>query len=187
MIFIIDAGMRCATDRSDHGQSTARKEIPMSDSQRSQSDASPDTSLGPRKTFSMDWKHRLGNPFPAGLAWLGIGPFQLLYTRGRKTGKTRKTPVTLVDHDGIRWLVAPYGEVAWVHNARAAGLVTIRDGRSKKTYAIREVTPQEAGPVLRKYVSIAGATRPYFWASLDAPVEEFVREAHLHPVFALEA
>jgi hypothetical protein len=27
------------------------------------------------------------------------------------------TPITLVEASGQRWLVAPYGEVAWVRNA----------------------------------------------------------------------
>ncbi len=158
----------------------------MSDSQKpGLASTGPDTGIGPRKTFRMDWKHRLGNPFTAGLAWLGIGPFQLLYTRGRKTGKIRKTPVTLVDHDGGKWLVAPYGAVSWVQNARAAGSVAIRVGRSTRTYAIREVGPEEAAPVLRRYVSVAGTTRPFFWAAPGSPVDEFAREAHLHPVFAL--
>ncbi len=148
---------------------------------------SEDNAIGPKKTFEMDWKHRFGNPFPAGLAKLGKGPFQILYTRGRRTGESHATPVTLVDHNGVKWLVAPYGEVSWVHNARAAGRVDIRYGRSTQSYAIREAPPEEAGPVLKKYVSIAGATRPFFWASPDSSAEEFAREAHLHPVFALSS
>ncbi len=46
---------------------------------------------------------------------------RLLRVRGRKTGLPRTTPVSLIEHEGRRWLVAPYGEVGWVRNARAAG------------------------------------------------------------------
>jgi hypothetical protein len=44
----------------------------------------------------------------------------LLTVPGRKSGRPYETPVILVE-DGERWLVAPYGEVGWVRNARAAG------------------------------------------------------------------
>ena len=110
----------------------------------------------------------------------------LLTTRGRKTGRPRTNPVTVVEHDGKRWLVAPYGPVSWVHNARAAGRVTLRRRRRDTLeYAVREVSPQEAGPVLKRYVDIATATRPYFQAAKDASVEDFIAEADRHPVFEL--
>ena len=31
----------------------------------------------------------------------------LLTTRGRRTGRARRNPVAVVEHDGRRWLVAP--------------------------------------------------------------------------------
>jgi deazaflavin-dependent oxidoreductase (nitroreductase family) len=109
----------------------------------------------------------------------------LLTTRGRKTGRPRTNPVTVVDHDGRRWLVAPYGPVSWVHNARAAGRVTLRRRLDTREYTVREVSAQEAGPVLKRYVGIATATRPYFVATKDSPVEDFVAEADRHPAFEL--
>ncbi|MDR0360845.1 MAG: nitroreductase family deazaflavin-dependent oxidoreductase [bacterium] len=113
----------------------------------------------------------------------------LLTTRGRNTGRPRTNPVTIVEHDGKRWLVAPYGVVSWVRNARAGagGRVAVRRRLDKREYTVREVSdPWEAGPVLKEYVRIATATRPYFLASKDAPVEDFVAEADRHPVFELE-
>ena len=109
----------------------------------------------------------------------------LLTTRGRKTGRPRTNPVVPVEHQGRRWLVAPYGPVSWVHNARAAGRVTLTRGRNTREYGIREVDPEEAGPVLQRYVRIAPATRRYFLATKDSPVEDFVAEADRHPVFEL--
>lgn len=41
--------------------------------------------------------------------------------------------------------------------------------------------PEEAGPVLKRYVAVATATRPYFQADKDAPVEKFVAEVDRHP------
>jgi deazaflavin-dependent oxidoreductase (nitroreductase family) len=109
----------------------------------------------------------------------------LLTTRGRKTGRPRTNPVVPVEHDGRRWLVAPYGPVSWVLNARAAGRVTLTRGRNAREYAIREVAAEEAGPILKQYVRIATATRRYFLATKDSPVEDFITEADRHPVFEL--
>jgi deazaflavin-dependent oxidoreductase (nitroreductase family) len=109
----------------------------------------------------------------------------LLTTRGRKTGRPRTNPVVPVDHDGRRWLVAAYGPVSWVHNARATGRVSLTRRRVTRDYTIREASPEQAGPVLKRYVRIAPSTRPYFQASKDSPVEDFVAEADRHPVFEL--
>jgi deazaflavin-dependent oxidoreductase (nitroreductase family) len=43
----------------------------------------------------------------------------VLTTIGRKTGRPRSTPVTLVEKGDQRWLVAPYGPVSWVLTAVA--------------------------------------------------------------------
>lgn len=63
--------------------------------------------------------------------------------------------------------------------------MTLRRRGDRRDYAVREVSAGEAGPVLKRYVGVATATRPYFQAEKEAPVEEFVAEAHRHPVFEL--
>jgi deazaflavin-dependent oxidoreductase (nitroreductase family) len=136
-----------------------------------------------REFRSPGW--RVGNAIVSVLARAGIGPIHLLTTRGRRTGRPHTVPVVLVEQDHRRWLVAPYGVVSWVHNARVAGRVTLRRGRDTREYAIREVRPDEAGPVLKRYVGIASRTRASFQASTDSPVEDFIAEAHRHPVFEL--
>jgi deazaflavin-dependent oxidoreductase (nitroreductase family) len=109
----------------------------------------------------------------------------LLMTQGRKTGRPRTNPVVPVEHDGRRWLVAPYGTVSWVHNARATGRVSLARRRDTRNYTIREVPAEEAGPVLKQYICIARTTRPYFRATKDSPVQDFAAEADRHPVFEL--
>ena len=128
---------------------------------------------------------RTGNAIVAVLARIGIGPIQLLTTRGRRSGRPHTTPVVPVEYGDKMWLVAPYGPVTWVHNARANGRVTLRYGRAKADYAVREVGAAEAGPVLKRYVAVATKTRPQFDAKPDSPVEDFVAEAGRHPVFEL--
>jgi len=74
-----------------------------------------------------------------------------------------------------------------VHNARAAGQVRLARRRDIHAYAVREVVGPEAGPVLQRYVRIASATRGYFQADQNDPVERFIAEAEQHPVFELTA
>lgn len=50
----------------------------------------------------------------------------LITVRGRKTGVPRTTPVAIIDVSGRRWVWAPWGEVNWVRNLRAAGSATIK-------------------------------------------------------------
>ena len=57
--------------------------------------------------------------------------------------------------------------------------------RDTRDYTIREASPEEAGPVLKRYVRIAPSTRPYFQATKDSLVEDFISEADRHPVFEL--
>ncbi len=87
--------------------------------------------------------------------------------------------------DGDRWLVAPYGEVGWVRNARAAGEVEIsRSGRSQ-VMQIVEVEPEQAALVLKQYLKSVPVVRPFFDVKPGSPIEEFVSEAPRHPVFHL--
>jgi deazaflavin-dependent oxidoreductase (nitroreductase family) len=114
------------------------------------------------------------------------GPTYLLTVRGRQTGRPLSTPVTLVEEGGERWLVAPYGEVAWVRSARAAGRVTLTRGRRVEDVAIHALGPAEAAPVLRLYVARVPITRPYFDVTPTSPLAAFEAEAPRHPVFRLQ-
>lgn len=134
------------------------------------------------------WR-RLVNAFVRVLLMLGLGPSHtyLLTVRGRTTGRPHSTPVTLVENAGSRWLVAPYGEVGWVQNARAAGQVTLTRWWRSQTVRITELPPAEAGPVLKRYATAVPITRPFFDARHDASVAAFVAEAARHPVFRIGA
>jgi len=95
--------------------------------------------------------------------------------------------VILVENDGERWLVSPYGIVAWVHNVRAQPEVILRHGKRAETLHAEEVDPVTAGPVLQRYVHNVRVTAPFFDAKSDDPVEKFIEEAPRHPVFELTA
>jgi len=117
---------------------------------------------------------------------LAGGQTYLLTVAGRKTGRPYSTPVRLIENDQ-RWLVAPYGEVGWVRNARAAAAVQLsRAGRSERV-GLSEAAPQEAEPVLREYLEQVAVARPFFGVATNSPDSEFVAEAPLHPVFRISA
>ncbi len=122
------------------------------------------------------------------LARWGIGGrhMYILTVRGRTSGRPHSTPVRLIE-GGERWLVAPYGDVGWVRNARAAGSVELRHGRSSEILSIEEVAPEVAAPVLREYLKKVAVVRPFFDVKTGSPLEAFVVEAPRHPVFRLTA
>jgi deazaflavin-dependent oxidoreductase (nitroreductase family) len=108
-------------------------------------------------------------------------------THGRTSGLDRTTPVNLVEADGERWLVSPYGDVGWVHNLRANGALQQRRGRARESLVAEEVGPAEAAPILQRYVRQVRITAPFFDARRTDPVEGFVAEAGRHPVFRLRS
>jgi len=138
-------------------------------------------------TYRLTPSRRAANRVVRLLLKLGLmpGPTYMLTVPGRRTGRPLSTPVTLVEDGGDRWLVSPYGDVAWVRNARAAGQVTLTRGRRTETVPIRELNPGDAAPVLQRYVTRVPITRPYFDVTPASPLAAFEAEAPRHPVFHL--
>lgn len=139
------------------------------------------------RAYRLGAARRIVNALIRTLLRVGVGPARtyLLVTRGRTTGRLYRTPVTLVEEPPRRWLVAPYGEVGWVKNARAARQVTLERGRRAVTLRLAELGPEASAPILRRYVREVPITRSYFDAGPDAPLDAFVAEAPRHPVFEL--
>ncbi|QBD75839.1 nitroreductase family deazaflavin-dependent oxidoreductase [Ktedonosporobacter rubrisoli] len=142
------------------------------------------------KTYKHTFFMQLGNALATTLVRAGIkmGPIHLLTVRGRKSCQPRTTPVAVVEQNGQRYLIAPYGVVNWVRNLRSAGEATLTCGRHHETIRVSELSPEEAAPVLKKSIagrSTAGFIREYFNVSSESPLEDFVREAPRHPVFRI--
>jgi deazaflavin-dependent oxidoreductase (nitroreductase family) len=140
------------------------------------------------KAYRMNAFTRFGNTMAASMIRLGIGPagMHLLRVRGRKTGLPRTTPVNLIEHQGRRWLVAPYGEVDWVRNARAAGEAELLRAGTVERARLRETAAEEAAPVLRSYLRrLRPVVGPYFDVTPSSPDADFIAEAPRHPVFLL--
>jgi hypothetical protein len=94
--------------------------------------------------------------------------------------------VTVLACDGERWLVGPYGNVAWAKNARACGRVTLSRRGYRETMIVREVDAATAAPILKAYVAIEPITRRAFRVDPEAPVADWEEIAPNHPVFRLE-
>src|SRR5437867_5038198 len=133
------------------------------------------------------WRRML-NALVRPLACAGLtGPrTHLLTVPGRRTGRLYSTPISLVEDESGRYAVAPYGDRNWVKNARAAGVVELRRGRRSARLRVRELAPEDAVPVLRRYYEQGLVTRPFFDVTLDSPHEAWLAEAPCHPVFRLE-
>src|SRR5947209_2838401 len=139
------------------------------------------------KTLHLNFADRMGDALVMTLLRAGvkIGTTSLLTVCGRKSGQPHTVPVTLVEQDGQRWLVAPYGVVQWVRNIRAAGTATLTRGRRSEAISVTELPAQEAAPVLKQYLLQVAVVRPYFDVTKDSPLEDFEREAPRHPVFQI--
>ncbi|MEO8457389.1 MAG: nitroreductase/quinone reductase family protein [Chloroflexota bacterium] len=113
-----------------------------------------------------------------------------LKIRGRRSGIVRTIPVTWVEVDGERYLVAMLGEQSdWVHNARAVdGRVRFRRGRTRGAL-ITELPVDERAPILQAWYRRVGRSTPHKYIGLDsrAPLEEFERIASKWPVFRIES
>lgn len=74
-------------------------------------------------------------------------PCVILTTRGRKTGKLRKTPLMRVEHDGTYAVVASLGGApqhpVWYLNLVADPDVTLQDGAEVTDRRAREVSGEE--------------------------------------------
>ncbi len=126
------------------------------------------------KTYHVNFADRIGDALFMALlrAGIKIGTMSLLTIRGRKSGQPHTVPVLLVEQDGERWLVAPYGAVQWVRNIRAAGTATLTRGRRSEVISVRELEAKEAAPILKQYLlHVAAGVQSYFDATKDSPLE----------------
>ena len=73
-----------------------------------------------------------------------LGFNRLVTIRGRISGQPRTAAIAVITVNGRRWVWAPWGEVNWVRNLRAAGRATIHE----RGYAL-EVSATELDPAQR--------------------------------------
>ena len=141
------------------------------------------------RPFRYTLDRRIINQFIKWLLKLGLKPdsYFLLTVSGRKSGKPHTVPVVSIEDKAKRWLVAPYGVVDWVKNARATGGVTLTRGKHSQNFAFRELPSHEAAPILKIYIQQFPITEPYFDSRPNSSLIEFELDAQSRPVFELFA
>ena len=123
----------------------------------------------------------------AGVKLNGFGsPTYLVTVRGRTSGQPRTTPLSIVEQDGQRYLLAPYGVVDWVRNLRAAGEATLTRGRRAEVVCATELPQGEAGRVLKRFIASGNPIGRFFRLTKESSREDFERTALSHPVFVVQ-
>jgi len=121
---------------------------------------------------------------------LRIGTQHVLSIPGRRSGRMRSTPVSVVTIDGTRYVVSGEG-LGWVASARAAGWGTLERGRRTQRVTLTEVPAGERGAVLRAFWQQVPHGRPFiarfFGLAPDASADDFEAAAPRCPVFRLDA
>jgi F420H(2)-dependent quinone reductase len=106
-------------------------------------------------------------------------PVIILTTKGRHSGKLRKTPLMRVEHDGRYAVVASLGGApqhpVWYHNVVADPTVELQDGPDRKTYRAREVTGDEKAEWWGRAVA-AYPEYDAYQANTDRQIPVFVLE-----------
>ena len=168
-------------------------------------DQSPPRTL-PRFNRVAGWFLRLFNPMARGMISVGIptgAPNVLLTVRGRRSGRQRTVPLGMLELDGAWYVQACYGEMGWVANLRATpeATVTLPGGKRVPVHAV-ELSPEEAGPVLRRALEPFGRSRVFravlgryargpaailraFRLRIDDTLEEYIETARRFPLFEL--
>jgi deazaflavin-dependent oxidoreductase (nitroreductase family) len=117
----------------------------------------------------------------------GWGRTEVLATRGRKSGEERQLPVSPIRLDGQEYLVAPYGEVAWVRNVRAEPNASLRRGAGVRSVRLAEVSGDLAARVVAAYYARETFPRPYMDVPENPTVADFAAREGSFPVFRVES
>jgi len=118
---------------------------------------------------------------------LVVGTQHILSIPGRKTGKMRSTPVSLLTVDGRRYIVTGF-DTNWVKNARASGWGILSRGRKKERVVLVELPVEERPPILREFPRQVPGGVQYFERILGLPndPEAFAAAASRCPVFRVD-
>ena len=109
---------------------------------------------------------------------LRTGAMPILGVRGRRSGKLFRTPVNLLEMNGVHYLISPRGETAWSRNLRVSGECWVKLKGVDRHFRATEVPPAERGPVIAAYLDRFGNQTRAQFEKLPDPLD--------HPTFRLE-
>ena len=118
---------------------------------------------------------------------IGFGTWYILSIPGRKTGKMRSTPVSVLHVNGQRYVVTGF-ETQWVKNARKEGRGLLARGRKQEQVVLVELPVEERGPILSEFPRQVPHGVEYFEKLLNLPgdPEAFAAAAPRCPVFRFD-
>ena len=119
---------------------------------------------------------------------IGFGTWYILSIAGRKTGKMRSTPVSVLHVNGQRYVVTGF-DTQWVKNARKVGKGLLARGRKQEQVVLVELPVVERPPILREFPRQVPHGVPFFEKLLNLPgdPEAFAAAAPHCPVFRLDS
>ena len=119
---------------------------------------------------------------------IGFGTWYILSIAGRKTGKMRSTPVSVLHVNGQRYVVTGF-ETQWVKNARKVGKGLLARGRRSEQVVLVELPVEERQPILREFPRQVPHGVPFFEKLLNIPgdPEALAEAAPRCPVFRLDS
>ena len=119
---------------------------------------------------------------------LSFGTWYILSIAGRKSGKTRSTPVSVLHVNGQRYVVTGF-ETQWVKNARKVGRGLLARGRKQEQVLLVELPVEERPPILREFPRQVPHGVQFFEKLLNLPAdpEAFAAAAPRCPVFRLDS
>jgi deazaflavin-dependent oxidoreductase (nitroreductase family) len=90
-----------------------------------------------------------------------LGFNRLVTITGRKSGLPRTTAVAVIEYSGRRWVWAPWGDVHWVRNLRAARRATITLRGQKEEVAATELDPTQRVAFFRDVLGPVARSIPF--------------------------
>ena len=119
---------------------------------------------------------------------VSFGTWYILSIAGRKTGKMRSTPVSVLHVNGQRYVVTGF-ETQWVKNARKAGKGMLARGRKREQVVLVELVIEDRSPILREFPRQVPHGVPFFEKLLNIPgdPQALAAAAPRCPVFRLDS
>lgn len=123
---------------------------------------------------------------------LPLGTIHVLSVPGRRSGKLRTTPVSLMTVNGTRYIIGGAAQADWVKNAQASGWGILGYGRKTEHVALVELPVEERPAILREFPRLVPHGVPYFQRVYGLPKDPallpdaFANLAPNSPVFRVE-
>lgn len=118
----------------------------------------------------------VGNRFAALFGRRVISELEVV---GRTSGKPRRVPVAVYEHDGRRYLIAPRGDTNWARNLRAAGEGRLSHRGTRWAFTATEV------PVAERPALIAGYRRRFGRFPMVGKTFDALPDPADHPTFLI--